>query len=82
MSIQGVIRKLRINPDFYPLSSLIKLIGVIVTPIVFLAISGRSPERISWYFLSMALPLFLLSFFMGYVGFARTPAVALSINRR
>jgi hypothetical protein len=82
MSIKRVILNLKINPtgDFYPLSSILKLIGVIIAPVVFLAISGRSPYRVSWYFLILVVPFIVLSLVIGFFRFTRTSDEDLSIS--
>ncbi|MBI3651699.1 MAG: hypothetical protein HY231_11835 [Acidobacteria bacterium] len=73
MSMHSAALQLRINPaqDFSPLSSLLKLLSVIFAPSIFLAISGRAPNRVSWYFLSVILPFFLLSLLIGLYRFTR-----------
>jgi hypothetical protein len=71
MSINSVILKYKINSagDFYPLSPLLKLIGGISGAVVFFAMSGHSPHRISWYFFILALPFILLSLGVGFFRF-------------
>jgi ABC-type polysaccharide/polyol phosphate export permease len=80
MSVQSMVHKFKINPDFYPLSSLVKLLAVIIAPAIFLAISGRSSVRISWYFLLIAFPFFLLSLGIGFMRFTKKPEADLSIR--
>jgi hypothetical protein len=81
MSIRSVILKRKTDPaSDYPLSSLLKLIGVIVAPAVFLASSGRTPDRISWYFLILVSPFFLLSLPVGIFRYARRPTDDPSIS--
>jgi hypothetical protein len=82
MFLQRVLRKLRMNSgrDFYFPSSIFKLLGMIIGPMVFLAISGRSPNRISWYFLVLVLPFLILSLLIGFLRFTGKPAKDLSIS--
>lgn len=82
MFLKNVVAKLQINSrgGFAHPSSLLKLLGVIIGPAVFFAISGRSPYRISWYFLMLMLPFFTLSLLIGFLRFNREPVKALSIS--
>jgi hypothetical protein len=82
MFLKSVIGKLKMNSggEFSLPSSLLKLLGVIIAPAVFLAISGRSPNRISWYFLVLAMPFFMVSLLLGFLKFTRKPVKDLSIS--
>jgi hypothetical protein len=82
MFLKSVTRKPRLNSGghFSLPSSLLKLLGMIFAPLVFFAVSGRSPNRISWYFLVLALLFSLSSLLIGFLRFTRKPAKALSIS--
>jgi hypothetical protein len=82
MLLKPVSRKPRLNSGghFSHPSSLLKLLGMILGPVVFFAVSGRSPNRISWYFLVLALPFFTTSLLIGFLRFTRKPAKVLSIS--
>ena len=82
MFFKSVIGKLKMNSggDFSLPSSLLKLLGMIIGPALFLATSGRSPNRISWYFLVLSLPFFTASLLIGFLRFSKKPATALPIS--
>jgi hypothetical protein len=83
MFLQRVLRnfKVKYGRDFSFPSSPLRLLGVIIAPALFLAISGRAPNRISWHFLVLTLPLLMLSLLIGFLRFNGKPAKNLSISQ-